>query len=184
MAGQSFLPTRPPSPQAGEGRPGGRRWQPWGWPILTRVSRCSRRLPSQQPLRELRERVPAPLRRHPPQERLQPLLRGGLPVRPRLRPQRQELHSAPQLRLLLRRQVLRGRGAGPPVFLERQRSSLPARRKMGHGEPIFSSDEDKMVLWIRREAEKGDVGGERSRTGQMRLRTWTCAWVSLHPPPR
>lgn len=33
-------------------------------------------LPSQQPLRELRERVPAPLRGHPPEERLQPLLRG------------------------------------------------------------------------------------------------------------
>lgn len=41
---------------------------------------------------------------------------------------------------------------------------------MGHGEPIFPSDEDKMVLWIHREAERGDEGGERSRTGQMRLR--------------
>lgn len=89
-------------------------------------------------------------------------------MRPRLRPQRQELHSAPQLRLLLRRQVLRGRGAGPPVFLERQRSSLPARRKMGRGEPIFPSDEDKMVLWIHREAERGDLWGERSRTGHGR----------------
>lgn len=67
-------------------------------------------LPSQQPLRELRERVPAPLRGHPPEERLQPLLRGGLSVRRRLRPQWQELHPAPQLRLLLGRQILRGRG--------------------------------------------------------------------------
>lgn len=39
---------------------------------------------------------------------------------------------------------------------------------MGRGEPIFPSDEDKMVLWIHREAERGDLWGERSRTGHGR----------------
>lgn len=85
---------------------------------------CSRHLPAPQPLRELRERVPAALRRHPPQERLQPLLRGGLPVRRGLRAQRQELHPAAQLRLLRRRQILRG---GPRPRL-RARPDLPPVR--------------------------------------------------------
>lgn len=95
---------------------------------LTRVLRCSRHLPSQQPLRELRERVPAALCRHPPQERLQPLLRGGLPVRRGLRGQRQELHPAAQLRLLRGRQVLRGRPPGPPrpVRLRESAAAHPA----------------------------------------------------------
>lgn len=102
----------------------GEQW-PWENPprclvivrVLTCLSCSSCHLPSKQPLRELRECLPAPLRRHPPEEWLQPLLRGGLSVRRWLRPQRQELHPAPQLRLLLRWQILRGMGGQPGLFL-------------------------------------------------------------------
>lgn len=85
--------------------------------VLIGVFCFSCHLPSQQPLRELRECLPAPLCCHPPEEWLQPLLCGGLSVRCRLRPQWQELHPASQLRLLFRWQILRGRRPQPCLFL-------------------------------------------------------------------
>lgn len=58
-----------------------------------------------------------------------------------------------------------GAPARPPPLM-RQQSPLPARRKMGHGEPIFPSDEEKMVLRIRREAARGNVGARGQGQGR------------------